>query len=73
MDGAWLSQVVAASGVQVVRVEGFTSIEPLPPRREAIDPTTQLKRKDVSWRRTRGENKAKIEAMIQALDASPQE
>jgi hypothetical protein len=70
MDGAWLSQIIAASSVKVIQVEGFTSIKPAPPRREAIDPGTKLHRKDVLWRKRRDEQKAKLTMMIQSLEES---
>ena len=44
-DAAWLSELVAASGIKPQQVEGFTEVKPLPPRSKRVDPDTVLKRR----------------------------
>jgi len=43
-DAAWLSRLVAESGVPIQQVEGFQSVKPVQ-RKQWHDPTTVLKRR----------------------------
>lgn len=51
-DAAWLSELVAASGIKPQQVEGFTDVKPMPPRSKRIDPDTVLKRRRTGISRT---------------------
>lgn len=62
-DAAWLSELVAASGIKPQQVEGFTDVKPMPPRTSHIDPSTIL------WRRRPGITQAERRMLRKLAEA----